>query len=120
MKSGGDSIQGACSNQIVKCIIYTSDIKIGQEKLAEIEREKINLGISTTLKKRNNNYANQNETRFDDGEEWIIVNPNSGARGYRWRKAYVDAGNTTIAQLQNYVLPYGNLYQWEKEKYFNW
>lgn len=113
------NIQGACSNQIVKCIIYTSDIKIGQEKLAEIEKEKSVLGISVTLKKRSDNYTNQNETRFDDGEEWIILNPNNGARGYRWRKAYIDASNTSVAQLLNYILPYGILYQWEKEKYFN-
>lgn len=65
-------------------------------------------------------YFNHNEIRFDDGEEWIIVNPNNEARGYRWRKAYVDASNTSIAQLQIYILPYGNLYQWEKERYFNW
>ena len=117
---GGDNIQGACSNQIVKCIIYTPNIKIGKEKLVEIEREKINLGISVISKKLSDEYPNYNEIRFDDGEEWIIVNPNNGARGYRWRKAYIDASNTTIAQLRNNVLPYGSLYQWEKEKYFNW
>lgn len=113
------TINGACSNQIVKCIIYTSDIKIGQKKLAEIEKEKSDLGITAILKKRNDNCANQNEILFDDGEEWIIVNPNNGARGYRWRKAYVDASNTSVSQLLNFILLYGNLYQWEKEKYFN-
>lgn len=113
------NIRGACSNQIVKCIIYTSDIKVGQDKLIDIEKEKIDLGISITSKKVSDKYTNQNETRFDDGEEWIILNPTNGARGYRWRKAYVDASNTSVAQLLNYILPYGNLYQWEKEKYFN-
>lgn len=113
------NIQGACSNQIVKCIIYTSNIKIGQDKLAEIEKEKIDLGISITSKRVSDKYSIQNETRFDDGEEWIILNPNNGARGYRWRKAYVDGSNTSVAQLLNYILPYGILYQWEKEKYFN-
>ena len=87
--------------------------------MSEIEKEKISLGISVTLKRESNRYPNYNEIRFDDGEEWIIVNPNSGARGYRWRKAYVDASNTTIAQLRNFILPSGNLYQCEKEKYFN-
>lgn len=33
-------INGAFSNQIVKCVIYTSDKNIGQEKLLEIEKEK--------------------------------------------------------------------------------
>lgn len=115
----GINIQGACSNQIVKCIIYTSDIKIGQEKLAEIEKEKADLGISIASKKSSDKYTNQNEIRFDDGEEWIIINPNNSARGYRWRRAWVDATNTSVAQLLNFILPYGCLYQWEKEKYFN-
>lgn len=104
----------------MKCIVYTSNIKIGQEKLAEIERDKIKLGIPVISKRMSSKCINYNEIRFDDGEEWIIVNPNDSARGYRWRKAYVDASNTTIAQLRNNVIPYGSLYQWEKEKYFNW
>lgn len=112
-------IQGACSNQIVKCIVYTSNIKIGQEKLLEIEREKNDLGILVTSKRMSDKHSSDNEVRFDDGEEWIIVNPNNGARGYRWRKAYVDASNTSIAQLQTNILPYGGIYQWKKEKYFN-
>lgn len=33
-------MQGACSNQIVKCIIFTDDYDIGIKKLLEIEEEK--------------------------------------------------------------------------------
>lgn len=115
----GGIIQGACSNQIVKCIVYTSDVEVGKAKLLEIEKEKNDLGI-TTISKRFSKLSNYNEIRFSDGEEWIIVNPNSGTRGYRYRKAYIDASNTTIAQLHNCILPYGDLYKWEEEKYFNW
>lgn len=115
---GGDNIQGACSNQVVKCIVYTSDKTIGREKLLEIEKEKNNSGIFTTKRYLVDN-NDHDEIRFSDGEEWIVVNPNNCARGYRWRRAWVDASNTSIAQLQQYILPYGCLYQWEKEKYFN-
>lgn len=104
----------------MKCIIYTSDLKVGHEKLFEIEEEKNNAGISTTLKRIRKNEIYDNEIRFSDGEEWIIVNPNMSARGYRWRRAWIDASNTTISALQNIIIPCGDLYQWEKEKYFNW
>lgn len=117
---GGDHIQGACSNQVVKCIVYTYDKNIGREKLLDIEKEKNNSSISTTRKKLVNNKYDHDEIRFSDGEEWIVINPNNGARGYRWRRAWVDASNTSISQLQQCILPYGCLYQWEEEKYFNW
>ena len=90
-------MQGACSNQIVKCIIYTSDMDVGINKLLEIT----------------------SEIRFSDGEEWITVNPNAGARGYRWRKAWIDANNTTISQLYSNIVPCGSDYQWEDYKLFN-
>lgn len=113
-------MEGACSNQSVKCIIYTNDLEIGKQKLLEIEEEKNTSGI-TTLTKRlfKEDYGFPNEIRFSDGEEWVIAKPNDGARGYRWRKAWVDV-KTSIEMLQNVILPCGALYQWEKEKYFNW
>ena len=42
-------MQGACSNQIVKCIIYTSDIEVGINKLLEIETPKTDLGLKRYL-----------------------------------------------------------------------
>lgn len=108
-------MQGACSNQTVKCIVYTNDIEVGKAKLLEIESEKNESGTSTTMKRLSKSW---NEIRFSDGEEWIILNPNDSTRGYRWRKAWIDA-NTTVKQLHLCVLPYGELYKWEKEKYFN-
>ena len=114
---GGVFIEGACSNQCVKCIVYTSDLNIGREKLLEIEKEKCDEGISVTRKVLGRLFS---EIDFSDGEEWKIVNPIDAARGYRWRKAWVDAKNTSIAALHQLILPYGSLYQWEKEKYFNW
>ena len=112
-------MQGACSNQIVKCIIYTSDIEVGINKLLEIENEKNESGIETVFKRISKSDYIRSEIRFSDGEEWIIVNPNNGARGYRWRKAWVDASNTTISQLYLYIVPYGDGYQWEDYKLFN-
>lgn len=109
-------MEGACSNQIVKCIIYTNDLEVGRQKLTEIEKDKGSHGIYTIRKSRS---QYNNETIFDDGEEWIIVKPNSGARGYRWRKAWIDV-KISYEQLVTCVLPYGDMYKWEEEKYFNW
>ena len=101
-------MQGACSNQIVKCIIYTSDMDVGINKLLEIEKDKNESGIETVFKGISKSC-----------EEWITVNPNAGARGYRWRKAWIDANNTTISQLYSNIVPCGSDYQWEDYKLFN-
>lgn len=114
---GGISIEGACSNQCVKCIVYTSDLNIGREKLLEIEKEKLEQGIYITRKALGRLFS---EIDFSDGEEWKMVNPIDTARGYRWRKAWIDAKNTSISALQQLILPCCSLYKWEKEKYFNW
>ena len=109
-------IKGAVSNQIIKCIIYTPILSVGIEKLLEIEEEKRKDGIYPTAK-----YFGKNRTEiiFDDEEEWIILNPNDGARGYRWRKAWVDIKNVTTFQINVIIKPCGNLYKWEDLKYFN-
>lgn len=112
-------MQGACSNQIVKCIVYTNNIDVGINKLLEIENEKNEYGIETVFKRISESNYNRSEIRFSDGEEWIIVVPYPGARGYRWRKAWIDAGNTTISQLYLNIVPYGSGYQWEDYKLFN-
>lgn len=108
---------GACSNQMGKCIIYTSDKNIGRKKLLEIEKEKNELGIKTIKTVMS---SQRDAIYFDDGEEWIVLNPCMGIRGYRWRKAYVDAKNTSVSDLQCNILPYGYIYSWERERYFNW
>lgn len=112
-------MQGACSNQIVKCIIYTSDMDVGINKLLEIEKDKNESGIETVFKGISKSCYIRSEIRFSDGEEWITVNPNAGARGYRWRKAWIDANNTTISQLYSNIVPCGSGYKWEDYKLFN-
>lgn len=109
-------MQGACSNQVVKCIVYTSDFELGIEQLLKIEKEKNEAEIKTIRKCISKFYS---EIVFDDGDEWIVVNPNDGAKWYRWRKAYVDFKNTTLYQLELIIKPCGNLYQWENYKLFN-
>lgn len=114
-------MQGACSNQIVKCIIYTNNANVGINKLLEIENDKNKSGIKTIFKrifKKSPSFIDS-EIRFDDGEEWTIVNPNAGARGYRWRKAWVDGNNTTVSQLYSNIIPYGDGYRWEEHRIFN-
>lgn len=113
-------MDGACSNQIVKCIIYTSDIKTGQTKLAEIEEEKLKHQIFATRRRCSNKRLTENEVRFSDGEEWILVPADGSARGYRWRKAWVDVQTTTVVNLYAIVFACGDLYKWEDAKYFNW
>lgn len=112
-------MQGACSNQIVKCIVYTNNIEVGINKLLEIENEKNEYMIETVFKRISESNYGRSEIRFRDGEEWIVVKPNVGARGYRWRKAWVDANNVTISQLFLNVIPYGDGYKWEEYKIFN-
>lgn len=113
-------IEGACSNQIIKCIIYTNDLDVGLSKLLEIEKEKNSQGIATEYKRVSaKNIFVPTEIAFADGEEWRIVRPIDNARGYRWRKAWVDV-KVSIEMLECLILPYGALYQWEKEKYFNY
>ena len=112
-------MQGACSNQVVKCIIYTNNIEVGINKLLEIENEKNESGIETVLKGISKSDYIHSEIIFSDGEEWITVNPNAGARGYRWRKAWIDANNTTISQLYSNIIPCGSGYKWEDYKLFN-
>lgn len=104
----------------MKCIIFTDDYDIGLKKILEIEEEKKNQGIIAVSKRTSRNYLSDNEIRFSDGEEWIILKPNDTARGYRWRKAWIDVKSTTIYNLQMIILPIGDLYKWEDEKYFNW
>lgn len=113
-------MQGACSNQIVKCIIYTNDANVGINKLLEIENDKNKSEIKTIFKRifKSSSFIDS-EIRFDDGEEWTIVNTNAGARGYRWRKAWVDANNTTFSQLYSNIIPYGDGYKWEEYRLFN-
>ena len=113
-------IKGACSNQVVKCIIFTSDYEVGTKKLLKIEEEKKNNSIVAVDKRIYPSRPYLNEIRFSDGEEWIILKPNDTARGYRWRKAWIDVKSVTIYDLRAYILPLGDLYKWEDEKYFNW
>jgi hypothetical protein len=108
-------MQGACSNQVVKCVIYTNDAEAGVKKLLEIETEKNTNGIKTTRKIICENYS---EIDFDDEEEWIVLKASDTARGYRWRKAWVDI-DTSIRVLERIIKPSGMLYQWEEEKYFD-
>ena len=105
----------------MKCIIYSNNIDIALQKLLEIEKEKTKNGVNVTKRYTScvHSWVRQ-EIQFSDGEEWIIVQPNNGARGYRWRKAWIDASNVSISDLQNRILPYGDLYKWEDEKCFNW
>lgn len=110
-------MKGACSNQIVKCIVYSNNHQRGIEQLLKIEEEYKNKGIKAIRKIISSIHS---EIVFDNEEEWLVVSPNLGARGYRWRKAYVDSDNVTIKQLENIIKPYGCLYQWEEYKTFGW
>lgn len=64
--------------------------------------------------------SHSSEIIFSDGEVWVTVRPNNAARGYRWRKAWIDVKSTSIYDLYMHILPYGDGYKLEDEIYFNW
>lgn len=75
---------------MIDCIIYYNGNVNSKEKartkLNEVIEEKKNKGIEL-LKLRK---GLRDEAIFSDGEMWMTVNADSNARGYRWKKAYVD------------------------------
>lgn len=85
-----------------------------------MKKKKKKQGIIVVNKIISRVYLSQNQIKFSDGEEWIILSPNTSARGYRWRKAWIDVKSTTLYNLKTIILPIGDLYKWEDEKYFNW
>lgn len=107
-------MQGATSNQIVKCIIFSMCKRKGIEKLKEIKREKLAQGIKVAHYVMGSHRA---EIRFSDGEEWIVLHMNESIRGYRWRKAWVD---NTIPQtsINDLIKPISHFYKWEDYKLF--
>ena len=108
------NLEGAVSNQIIKCIIYYNDGNRykAEQKLKEIIEEKVRCGINM-ITYRTNLY--NLEAIFSDGEEWITLNANNNARGYRWRKAYVDY-DISKEIITCLITPCGDLYKWEDYK----
>lgn len=109
-------MKGAVSNQIVKCIVYSNSIERGNNQIKKIADEYEKEGIYVVRECASEKSGHRID--FTNGEEWIVVFPNDGARGYRWRKAYVDAKTVTLAQLNTRIIPSGNLYQLEDYKLF--
>ncbi len=107
-------MQGAVSNQIVKCIIFSNNKDKAVAKLNEIKEEKIAQDIQVTYSVLSKIY---NEIRFSDGEEWIVLSANDSVRGYRWRKAWVDK-DVPQYTIDTYINPIGDLYKWEDYKVF--
>lgn len=115
---GWFNIKGACSNQIIKCIVYTRNKTVGINKLLEIEKDKNSVGIKTVCKAIKSYFVHP-EIKFDDDEEWIVLDlSESKPRGYRWRKAYIDVSSIQLSEYYNYIAPYGDYYKWEEPKYF--
>lgn len=109
-------MEGAVSNQIVKCVIYYNDGNRNKaaQKLREIIEEKLRCGINIiTYRKRQYNA----EAIFSDGEEWIILKADNNARGYRWRKAYVDY-DISKEVIDLIIKRSGEFYKWEDYKYY--
>ena len=101
--------------------MFSNDLNIALNKLLKIEQEKINDGIGVIESRIFPMRPYLSEVIFSDGEKWIIVQPlySNSSRGHRWIKAWVDASNVSISQLENIIKPTG-IYRVENEKYFNW
>lgn len=98
----------------MKCIIWTIDLNVGKQKLLQMEKVKRFSGIQTTKKVFSPSW---NEIIFDDGEEWIVLYASESARGFRWRKAWIDS-DIPKDILENVVFPTGALYKLEEPEYF--
>lgn len=109
-------LNGAVSNQIIKCIIYYNggNRYKAEQKLKEIIEEKVRCGINMITYRK---YLYNAEAIFSDGEEWIILNANNNARGYRWRKAYVDY-DISKEVIDLIIKRSGEFYKWEDYKYY--
>lgn len=109
-------MEGAVSNQIVKCIIYYNggNRYKAEQKLKEIIEEKVRCGINMITYCKN---LYNSEAIFSDGEEWIILNANENARGYRWRKAYVDF-DIPKEIIDLIIERSGDFYKWEDYKHY--
>lgn len=103
------------------CIIFSSNYDIALNKLLEIEEDKKKDGIESRIRLIYPLRPYLSEITFSDDEKWVIVNPkyDNNSRGYRWRKAWVDASNVSISTLNNIIIPTGQ-YKFEHEQYFNW
>lgn len=103
------------------CIIFSSNYDIALNKLLEIEEDKKKDGIKSITRLVYPLRPYLSEITFSDNERWIILNPiyDNNSRGYRWKKALVDASNVSIAALDNIIMP-TRLYRSEHEQYFNY
>ena len=110
------NLEGAVSNQTVKCIIYynSGNRYKAEQKLREIIEEKVRYGIDMIAYRK---YSYISEAIFSDGEEWITLNAITNARGYRWRRAYVDI-DISKEIVDCIIIPCGDLYKWEDYKKF--
>ena len=107
-------MEGAASNQTLKCIIYynNNNYKKAQQKLKEIIEEKLKNGINMIYNYESNYIS---KASFSDKEEWITVNAGANSKAYRWRKAYVDC-DISQEVIEKIIAPCGNLYKWEDYK----
>ena len=87
----------------------------------QIEKEKTSTGIEVIESRMFPLRPYLSKITFSDGETWILVQPlyKNSSRGHRWKKAWVDASNVSISQLENIIIPTGE-YKVEDKKYFNW
>lgn len=98
-------------------IVYTNDEGAGRRKLLEVEKENNYKGIKTKSKRFS---RAENVIGFDNGDIWRVARLHNSSRGYKWNKAYVDAHNTTISMLYNFILPSELDMGSDNITYFNW
>lgn len=104
------------NNNVLTCIIFSSNKDRANDKLDEIIKEKTEKGIDVVYQKKDTSFMYDNYVLFNDNELWKIVYANDSARGYRWHKAWVDK-QISKEIIQNIIEPTG-IYRLENYKQF--
>ena len=103
---------------VKNCYIFTTSYSVGINKLYEIAEEKIKAGI---LRVRASKKGYHSFIEFDDGETWMIKNPNIHLDGIRWDKCYIDAGHVTLSADRHIKMRAADPEKIDENLvYFNW
>lgn len=104
------------NNNILTCIIFSSNKDRANDKLDEIIKEKTEKGIDVVYQKKDTSFMYDSCVLFNDNELWKIVYASDSARGCKWHKAWVDK-EISKEIIQNIIEPTG-IYRLENYKQF--
>lgn len=107
--------------ETIRCVVYTPDVELGLNKLREIEKEKINKGVSLIKKGIYETPSLYGSVvyLFSDNEEWVLLSGEENTIGTRWHKACIDT-RLTKRVIDTCILPCGGCFtEWHNPEYFS-